>query len=446
MKKLFKKICPLIAAAVLMSGCGGEPDKGTSLRILCRNDEFKQAFETLFGDKAVYKGKRVDDGFKSCTEYIYGGDCLPDGVEEIEIIVDEDFYMSDDFVSYINDKVSAASDDPVDIFLTEPDYMYSHINSDMTLPLSSVGFKKRHTSDMFPYTVALGTSEDGELKAVSWQAEPGVFLYRRDIALSVFGDDSPETVSRLISEDFDGSAEKLGNAGYFIIASALDAYRTYSQNRTENWLKDGEISVDPVVRQWTEDMRSLTEKGCIAGYSQWSYEWVNGLSTEDGGVFGYYLPVWACEATLRDMWWEGGSGCWGVCMPPRPYCWGGSFLCVSSNTDNPRASGEFLRKLCGSENMEKYAAENLNFGNSVKAMKKAADSEDFYSEFFGQNTYKIYFEAAKAVPQRQTEEYGELCEEYFPIDMEGYINGYESYEDCEESFISHIENEAGGIE
>ncbi len=446
MKKLFRKCCPLIAAALLASGCTGEPDTGSSLRILCRNDEFKQAFETLFGEKAVYKGERVNDVFNSCTEYIYGVDCLPDGVEEIGIVVDEDFYMSGDFASYINDKVSASADDPIDIFLTEPDYMYSHINSDMTLPLSETGFNKKYTKDMFPYTVSLGTAEDGTLKAVSWQAEPGVFLYRRDIALSVFGDDSPEAVSRLISEDYENAAEKLGNAGYFIIASARDAYRTYSQSRTEKWVKDGEITVDPVVRQWAEDMRSQTEKGCIAGYSQWSYEWVDGLSSENGDVFGYYLPVWACEATLKDIWWEGGSGCWGVCMPPRPYYWGGAFLCVSSNTDNPRASGKFLGELFKNGDMEKYAKENMNFGNSVKAMKKAADSDEFYSEFFGQNTYEVYLEAANAVPQIQTEEYADACDTWFSSHMEDYIIGYESYEDCEKSFILDIEDEMGGIE
>lgn len=477
MKKLFKKSCPFIAAALLMSGCtkstaSGDDilidkieeevislapeaaDTGTSLLILCRNDEFRQAFETFYGDKAVFEGEfapfhgeNPDEAFNSASEYIYSGECLPDGVEEIRIIVDMDSYLNEDLGSYINSRVQAASDDPIDIFLTEPDYMYPHINSDMTLPLSSVGFSEEDTADMFPYTVALGTGEDGTLKAVSWQAEPGAFLYRRDIALEVFGEDSPEAVSKLISEDYDyeNASEMLKEAGYYMTASPQDSYRLYSQNRESQWVNNGEITVDGTVRQWAEDMRSRTKKGCIADYPQWSMEWMNGLTSEDSNVFGYYLPVWGIEATLKETW-EGGSGCWGVCMPPKPYFWGGAFLCVSSDTDNPQASGEFLRELCGSENMEKYAAESSNFGNSVSAMEKAAYSEDFYSEFFGQNTYEIYFETAKAVPQRQTEEYGEICDGFFSTDMDGYIKGYESYENCKEIFFSHMENVMGGIE
>lgn len=470
MRKFFRKCCPFIAAALLTSGCSGSAasmddilideieeemislipesaDRGTSLLILCRNDEFKQAFESLYGEKAVYEGEfesfhgdNADDVFNDCSEYIYSGECLPDGVEEIRIMVNMESYLNEDLDSYINSRVRAAEADPIDIFLTEPDYMYSHVNSDMTLPLSSTGFSEENTADMFPYTVALGTSENGELKAVSWQAEPGVFLYRRDIALSVFGDDSPEAVSRLISEDYENAAQMLKEAGYYMIASPEDAFITYSQNRTEKWVNGGEIIIGDTVRQWAEDMRSQTEKGFIAGYPQWSSEWMDGLCYENSGVFGYYLPIWGSEGVLSSMWWEDGSGCWGICMPPRPYFWGGAFLCVSSGTDNPKASGEFLRELCGSENMEKYAAENLNFANSIAAMEKAAYSEEFYSEFFGQNAYEIYFEAAKAVPPLQTEEYGELCGKYFSTDMEGYIKGYESYEDCEEKFISDMEN------
>ncbi len=433
MKKIFKKCCPLIAAVLLLSGCGGgEPDPGTSLRILCRNDEFKLAFESLFGDKAVYMGERVDDVYRNCTEYIYGGECLPEGVEQIGIIVDMDSYYDPE--NYLNEKL-VKNDDPVDIFLTEPDYMYSHINSDITLPLSETGFKDKYTKDMFPYTVSLGTAEDGTLKAVSWQAEPGVFFYRRDIALEVFGDDSPEAVSKLVSEDAEAAAEKLSEAGYFLLGSPQDAVRMYAQNRTERWLTDGKVTVDPIMKQWADDMCGIDEKGGFAYYPQWSDGWMNGLSSEQGDVFGYCLPVWA--AAILDMW-QDGSCCWGVCVPPRPYYWGGSFLCVSSNTDNPRASGEFLRELFKKGDMKGYAKDNINFGNSVKAMKKAAKSDDFYSEFFAQNPYEVYLEAAKDITGN-TVENDEIYESQFSVYMEDYIHGYSDYETCLNSFLSYAE-------
>jgi len=435
MKKLLKKCCPLIAAAILLSGCGGgEPDSGTSLRILCRNDEFKLAFESLFGDKAVYMGEQVDDVYRNCTEYIYGGECLPRGVEQIGIIIDMDSYYDPE--NYLNEKL-AITDDPVDIFLTEPDYMYSHINSDITLPLSETGFKDKYTKDMFPYTVSIGTNEDGVLKAVSWQAESGVLLYRRDIALEVFGDDSPEAVSRLVSEDAETAAEKLSEAGFVLLASPRDAVRMYAQNRTERWLTDGEVTVDPIMKQWADDMYSIDKKGGFAYYPQWSDEWINGLMSEQSNFFSYYLPVWA--ATLLEDIWQDGLGCWGVCTPPRPYYWGGTFLCVSSNTDNPRASGEFLRELFKKGDMKGYAKDNNNFGNNVKAMKKAAKNDDFYSEFFAQNPYEVYLEAAKDIPGNI--EYADSAfESEFSYHMENYIYGYSDYETALSDFLSYAEN------
>ncbi|MBQ3162461.1 MAG: extracellular solute-binding protein [Oscillospiraceae bacterium] len=380
-------------------------EEGKILRILCRNEDVKNAFEGM-----------------------YGTENLPEGIS-VEFTVDINLTSDYEYADYLSGMTGSGGTNPVDIFVTEPDYMYSQINSELTLPLSEVGFAEEDTADMFGYTIELGTSKEGVLKAVSWQAEPGVFAYRRDIAEEVFGNSSPDYIAELMAQDYSLAAESLAEKGFYITGSTAETYRVYAQNKTYPWIdKNGGITVDAALKQWAEDMLSDVRNGFNPNYGLWTFEWCETFYGENN-VFGIYLPVWGTEGVIENGGSE--SGIWGICSPIKPYYWGGNFLCVSADTDNPVLCGEVLKALtCNSEAMGKYVLESEDyFCNSRNAMKKIADG--YYSEFFSQNTYEVYLEEAEKISAAyRTEADTELDNNYTYV-MQNYINDYASYEDCE---------------
>ena len=90
-------------------------------------------------------------------------------------------------------------------------------NKKLTAPLSGLGLTREDFPNAFEYTLDVGSFR-GDLKAVSYNACPGAFLYRADLAEQYLGVDSPEEMGVLISswDDFAETgkllAEKSDNA------------------------------------------------------------------------------------------------------------------------------------------------------------------------------------------------------------------------------------------
>lgn len=53
--------------------------------------------------------------------------------------------------------------------------------------------------DMVPATVDIGRDDDGNIRALTYQATPGAIAYKRELALEYFGTDDPAEISELIS-------------------------------------------------------------------------------------------------------------------------------------------------------------------------------------------------------------------------------------------------------
>ena len=70
---------------------------------------------------------------------------------------------------------------------------------------------------MYQYTKDIVTV-DGKLKAVSWQATPGLYAYRRDLAKTVLGSDDPATVQAALADwtKFDAVAKTAHDKGIYM--------------------------------------------------------------------------------------------------------------------------------------------------------------------------------------------------------------------------------------
>ena len=97
----------------------------------------------------------------------------------------------------LNERLGSGADpdEGVDLFVVEETYLRDYVESAASMDvIGEVGLTQEDLSDQFLYTQQMATDADGKLKAVSWQASPGVFAYRRSIAREVLGTDDPEKV------------------------------------------------------------------------------------------------------------------------------------------------------------------------------------------------------------------------------------------------------------
>lgn len=72
----------------------------------------------------------------------------------------------------------------------------------------------------------IATSADDKLKAVTWQATPGLFAYRRSIAKDVLGTDDPDAVQEALADwdKFNAVAEQAAAKGLCCEKSGLEEH------------------------------------------------------------------------------------------------------------------------------------------------------------------------------------------------------------------------------
>lgn len=119
-------------------------------------------------------------------------------------------------------------------------------------------------SQMYQYTKDVATdTKTGELKGVSWQATPGLFLYNTKIAEDVLGTSDPEKVQEAVKDwdTFTATAQKMADKGYKMVSGFDDTYRCFSNNMSSPWVTDDKITIDPQIKAWADQTKEYTDKG-----------------------------------------------------------------------------------------------------------------------------------------------------------------------------------------
>ena len=146
----------------------------------------------------------------------------------------------------------AAADDKIDMFLIEADYALKYVDTGYTMAVKDLGITDADIANQYKYTQDVVTDSNGVLKGLSWQGCPGVLFYNREAAKEVFGSDDPATVQENVKDwaTFNATAQAVSDKGYKIVSSAVDTYRTYSNNVTKPWVVDGKITIDDNIMNW----------------------------------------------------------------------------------------------------------------------------------------------------------------------------------------------------
>lgn len=446
MKKLVALLLAMVLTAGVLAGCGEKKPGGETtptpttkteekktVVIYCWNEEFQSRFNAYYKDK------------------------LPANV-------DVKWVMTPSKDMAYQDKLDAdlQSGQQIDIFLIEADYASKYTKTDYAVDVKQIGLTDKDMSQMYKYTKDIVTDSKGAVKAVSWQATPGLFSYRRDIAKSVLGTDDPVEVQAMLSDwtKFDDVAAKMKKAGYFMLSGYDDAYRVYSNNVSAPWVNaNNEIVIDNNIMNWIKQTKTYTDKKYNNGTSLWDPDWQAGQGPK-GKVFGYFYSTWGINFTLlgnalanpvpkemkkyTDEYWNflkdnGLFGQWAVCEGPASWYWGGTWLCAgkSALTDGNKdiVKDIMYTMTCDSKTAKQITLDIEDYTNNMGAMDQIANDASYGSKFLGgQNHIKLFNANASKIDMSKISPYDQGLNEELQSAMKNYFTGAATLDQAMDTF------------
>lgn len=404
-------------------------DEGKVFNIYCWNEEFKSRVT------AHYPGYEEVDGTTGK---------IGDVTVNWHITPSDDNAYQNNLDETLLKQESAAADDKIDLFLIEADYALKYVDTPYTMALSDLGITDDMVANQYQYTKDIVTSSDGQLKGTSWQGCPGALFYNREAAKEVFGTDDAAEVQKKVAtwDEFVKTADEMSAAGYQMISSVNDTYRTYSNNVSKPWVVDGKIVIDDNIKAWVDDSKVLYDKGQAGVHTLWTDDWSRGFYP-DGKVFCYFGPAWLINFSMAaDQ--EGSigyNGGWGITEGPQGFYWGGTWICAATGTDNPSLVKDIMVTLTTDEKtMTDIVVQDDDFVNNKPAMELMAQDTAYSSKILGGvNPLSIYCAGAESVDLSNKSAYDQGCNEGFQEAMKNYFTDNATYEEALEIFYKDMQ-------
>ena len=351
---------------------------------------------------------------------------------------------------------SQPADKKIDIFLIEADYALKYVDTPYTLDVKKdIGLTDSDLSQQYKYTKDIVTDKKGNLKGVTWQATPGLFVYRRSLAKQVLGTDDPTQVQSQLSTwgKFNDVAKEAHDKGIKMLSGYDDSYRVFSNNVAKKWVSGNTITVDPNMMNWVKQTKTYTDNGYnnkthgLFNSTDWAKD-----QGPSGHVLGFFYSTWGINFTLlgnslatpdtqggKDEVGNGIYGDWAVCRGPESWFWGGTWICGCKGTDNTGTIKKIMKSLtCDKKIMTHITNKTQDYTNNKAAMDQIANSNYKSSFLGGQNHIKLFAQVAPKIDMSKTGPYDQGCTESFQDAFVDYFNGTISLEQAKSNFEKSV--------
>ena len=329
-----------------------------------------------------------------------------------------------------------------DLFVMEADWILDYIDNDeFTAPITDLGFAESDFGGAYAYTLAIGKNKDGKLKGVSWQATPGAYIYRTDLAEKYLGAKTPEEMQAKVKDwdTFKASAKTVADAtgGKLAMVDTLGGmWQVWQYNRANAWVKDGELAIDDFYKSYAELAKEYWDNGYVTKESQWDNGWyaVGQVKADEveskNATLGYFFCTWCLGKGSMLSNAEGGEtgptyGLYNIVSGPTDWAWGGSWLALAKNANSGKIAHDFVEFFTmNADTMQKYAEYSGDFLNSPKAMKAIVDAGTNKNAYIGgQDQFGIFYEAAANIKMDNITKYDSALKKYFSDNVSKYVQG-----------------------
>ncbi|GHU56421.1 hypothetical protein FACS1894132_13810 [Clostridia bacterium] len=275
-----------------------------------------------------------------------------------------------------------AGGEEIDMYATEADYIRNFTDNDnLSAYMYDLGFSDTSWKDAFPYVQTVGRNKDGSLKGISWNACPGGYAYRTDLAEKYLGVTSPQAMQEKVSnwDNMEQTATflKTVSKGKITIAASIgglsQAYTSGNGSFTEKgWQATFTDGYNLNALRFLELIKNWSSLGYVRPTQQWTNEWYK--QGQEGTTMGYFVSTWGFDTILQNMLFSTmptTPTTWNVVMGPRAFFWGGTWLCVNPKTDNAEDCHDFIEAISINETtMSEIAQYKGDFVNNKKVMSK----------------------------------------------------------------------------
>lgn len=423
-KKLLSGLLAATMVASLMVGCGSDAtteapaanDADTEAPADDAADTEAPAEDTNEVSEAGKMEAPSTDGWDDSKKiYVYLWDAdgegkvnnvinqISDYKDYIEVVNINAGGQSDEYKNAVNNALDGGDKYP-SIILADESIGKLWSETDKTADLGSIGLSSDMYANSYSYTVDYGNF-NGAQKALSWQATPGCFVYRADIASEVLGTDDPAEVGEKISDwdKFMEVAEQLKGAGYKIVSGVDDIQYVALNQRTSPFVSvadDGSetLQLDDTVNSYVEKTKTLYDNGYTNQTALWDGAWAGSMA--EGDVFGYFGCTWFigsmegnCPSDAKNF------GQWRTTTGPDSYYWGGTYVMVGADTPNPELAAYFVYAMCCDEDiMYNLSKDTGDFVNNKAAVERlVADGVGARDILGGQNPFETFADAATSI-------------------------------------------------
>ncbi|MBQ6061675.1 MAG: carbohydrate ABC transporter substrate-binding protein [Clostridia bacterium] len=422
-----KKILSLVLALALLLGCASAlaegfttdfdvPATGEKFVIYAWNDEFLGMLKNYY--IPAVGGTVADDG----TVTFPNGDVL-------------EFVINPNDNGNYQAKLDQAlqNEQHIDLFLMEADYALKYVNSEYTRPIESVGITAEEMAGQYEYTRQVATDENGVIKGSSWQAAPGLFMYRASLAKKYLGVNSPEEMQEKV-KDWDSwlatarEVKEKSEGATKLIPSNGDVWQVVRTVRSTPWVDESlTLKIDDQVKWYFDFAKTLREENLTAEANPWSEGW-NACMGNDS-VMGLFFSTWGIQWTMvgnsgGSAPGEGTYGDWRAVKGPQPYYWGGTWLAVSKFCTNDALAADIIRFFTTEEDsMKYYCLGSKDYVNNDAAVKSIIDDGFSFDFLGGQDHYSLFREVLPLIDVSTMSAYDQNINSAMDTQVNYYIAG-----------------------
>lgn len=362
----------LIVLAIFAVGCGKQQGKA-------QKQTKKELIVWTFTDEV---GTMVSDYY--LKEH-------PDLEYDIKIVSTP----SDQFQTKLDPIIN--TDKAPDVIALESSFVKKYVESGLLADLDQLGLDKQ-SADTYEYVKEVGTSADGHLRALSWQATPGALFYRESLAKDYLKVQTPAEFQALVS-DFDvfyETAKKLkaASAGsVYLVSSVSDLLYPFEALRKTGWVKDNQFVMDDKMSELMDLGKKLVDEKLTLDTEYKSEAWYAGMSADT--ILTYPLPTWGLHYWLEpnstsDATGKTTFGDWRMVQGPASYFSGGTWIGITAQSAMQAEAADLIGYLTTNQTfLEAYTKEvgDVVSNRQVVEAVKGEAKNDFLG---GQNHYEEF--------------------------------------------------------
>ena len=394
-----KKAMALTLTAAMLAGLTAVPvfaddasaDEGKVLNIYCWNEEFKS---------------RLTDHYPGYEEV----DGTHGKIGDVDVIwnitpSDDNAYQNNLDETLLK-QADAADDDKIDLFLVEADYALKYVNTDYTMSVADLGITADDYANSYQYNLDLGSDVDGNVRALFWQATPGCYAVRADLAEKYLGTTDPAELAEKF-KDLDTIVETArevneASGGKCKLFSGYDEIkRSLTGSRTQGFYDENDkITIDDNIKTYMETAKTLYDEDLTFNTDQWSADWsanMSGDGVDSNAALAYMGCPWFVYWSLSDAW-KGNT----ILVPTQTKCyWGGTGLAATTDCADTELAAKIMKFFtCDEDGMVAINALNSDYVNNTAAVSKiieagtSADGNGYLYPDAGQNFMEFFLPLA----------------------------------------------------